>query len=159
MEPNKPQDTTELPKEENISASSGSTPPPSVPTATSTGPAFSSVTKTEMETPVIPVVTPVSQPVNTQTPPSATNKKPFGLMLGILVVLLLLFLGILFFFIFNKSEEEKVPVQQVPVQEISPVPTSSISPTPALTEEGVDSINIGSPEASLSPLQTEIQQL
>jgi hypothetical protein len=131
-----------------------STPTSPVSPSTPSTSAYETMSKTEEEPPVSPPI--VTQ--HDSTPPSA-HKKPLGLMLGILLFLIIVFLGILFFFVFNKSVEEQEPIQQVPVEDLQPSPTSSITPTPELTEEGVDSIDIGSPEASLSPIQNDIEKL
>lgn len=163
MEPNRPTNTPEEPNQDAPQPVGGSTPPkPQTPPAADTvpnGPVFDTVPSEQPVTPTPPPAvdtTPLPQPV--QTPPEG-NRRPLGLLLIGLVVLLVVFLGILFFFVFNKPVEENTPVQQVPVQDLQPSPTSSVTPTPELTEDGVDSINIGSPEAALSPVESEIDQL
>jgi hypothetical protein len=157
MDTTKPQNTEEnLNSETPRPVASGSTPPTvnpveSVNSPITDTPRYTSTSVSE------PFSTPEPTPVVSQS--TGEGKKPLGIMLGILLFLIIIFLGILFFFIFNKPTEEEAPVQQVPVQDLQPSPTSSITPTPELTEEGADSVDIGSPEASLSPIQNDIEQL
>lgn len=122
---------------------------------------------------VSPQAMPERSPVNTEpnqpTPSSdestvvssgsGDNKKPLGIMIGALLVLIVVFLGLLFFFVFNRPGEPEPPTQQVPVEDLQPTPTSAVTPTPELSEDTVDGIDIGSPEAELSPIQEDLEEL
>ena len=120
----------------------------------------------------------VSQPINSTNPvsgnpqphivssevetgagsPPEKKKKPIGMLIGALLVLVVIFLGLLFFFVFNKPTETQQPVQQVPVQDLEPSEEVA-TPTPILDEDTVNKIDIGSPEADLSPIDTDLEQL
>lgn len=118
---------------------------------------------------------PESTPANTEEPKPSTSsdeaivsssssgsgdsKKPMGMMIGALLVLIVIFLGLLFFFVFNKPSEPQQPTQQVPVEDLQPSPTSVVTPTPELSEEVIDDIDIGSPEAELAPIQEDLEEL
>ena len=80
-------------------------------------------------------------------------------MIGALLLLIVIFLGLLFFFVFNKPTEPEQPTQQLPVEDLQPSPVVTVSPTPELTEDAVDDIDIGSPEAELSPIQDDLDEL
>jgi hypothetical protein len=88
------------------------------------------------------------------------KKKPLGLMIGALLVLLLVFIGLIYFFVLRNPSEPQQPVQQLPVQDLPQESTQeAVTPTPELTEETVDGIDIGSPEADLSPIQSDLDEL
>jgi hypothetical protein len=145
-------------------------------------------TNNQNSTPVAPQVPPVSgttpqQPTDldapsttptASTPPPPTpfvnnvaasdhgdhnTKRGFGMMIGLLLVLIVVFLGLMFLFVIKQPSEPEAPEQQVPIVE-QPSPTvPQVSPTPELTEENVNEIEIGSPEADLSPIEQDLEQL
>lgn len=87
------------------------------------------------------------------------GKKGLGMMIGALLVLIVVFLGIIFLFVMRQPGQPEQPQQQLPVAENEVSPTVSVSPTPELTEENLNAIDLGSPEAELQPIDSDLEQL
>ncbi len=111
---------------------------------------------------------PPPPPTENSNPPHSANsntpddggKKSLGVMIGALLVLMVVFLGLIFYFVLRQPQEPEQPVEQMPIENTLPSPTEvPLSPTPELTEEAVEEIEIGSPEADLSPIETDLEQL
>lgn len=101
--------------------------------------------------------TPQSEPAR---PADDGGKKNLGIMIVALVVLMVIFLGLIFYFVMGQPQEPEQPVEQMPIENTLPSPTEvPVSPTPELTEEAVEEIEIGSPEAELSPIESDLEQL
>ncbi len=102
---------------------------------------------------------PMTNPQEVQTPVSSGGgKKRLGILLAVLLVLVVAFLGILYFQVMRQPATPE-PQQQLPVVETQ-TPTEAPSPTQApLTEESVESVDLGSPETELKPVTSELNQL
>ncbi len=151
--PNVPDQSQDTPVDPmNMGGQSSSSPVPPSPTASQ--PMNSTNPVSDIPQPHI-----VSSEVETGAgSPPEKKKKPVGMLIGALLFLVIVFLGLLFFFVFNKPTETQQPVQQVPVQDLEPAEEVA-TPTPVLDEETVNKIDIGSPEADLSPIDTDLEQL
>lgn len=151
------QNTAPVPEKEdnamNMMSSPSNTPPP---------PVFPS----ESEPQVNPSGSDTPPPADTPPSSSASSppvddggKKNIGLMIGALLVLMVVFLALIYYFVLRQSPEPEQPDQQVPLENLMPSPTEAVTPTPELTEEAVESIDIGSPEAELAPIETDLDNL
>ncbi|HRN96635.1 MAG TPA: hypothetical protein PLD54_04270 [Candidatus Levybacteria bacterium] len=156
--PNQPNNTDQ--DNNNSPVDQGAADSGPVDSGLSQSPAFP--TSTPPESPATPEQTPPVVP-SSDGPPvvsqSSDGKKPMGIMIGALLLLIVIFLGLLFFFVFNKPTEPEQPTQQLPVEDLQPSPVVTVSPTPELTEDAIDDIDIGSPEAELSPIQDDLDEL
>lgn len=114
------------------------------------------------ETTPPPPPTENNNPPQSEIPRSAGDggKKNLGMMIIALIVLMVIFLGLIFYFVMGQPKEPEQPVEQMPIENTLPTPTEMpVSPTPELTEEAVEEIEVGSPEAELSPIESDLEQL
>lgn len=105
-----------------------------------------------------PTDTPSSS-ASSSSPVDDGGKKNIGLMIGALLVLMFAFFALIYYFVLRQSPEPEQPEQQVQVENFIPSPTEVVTPTPELTEEAAESIDIGSPEADLAPIDIDLESL
>ncbi len=122
-------------------------------------PAFASVPKPD-DAGTPPPPSGDDTPAGQSPAPSDGSKKNLGIMLAALLVLMVVFFSLIYYFVMRQPSEPEQPNQQLPIENSLPTPSvATPSPTPELSEDAVENINIGSPEADLSPVESDLEQL
>lgn len=110
--------------------------------------------------PTNPIPTPPIQQTPPVAPPSPqdnnekqpVNKSIFFIVAAIIIVVIL---ALLYFFALNSSNQD---IQEAPV----PIPTASPTPiqiTEELTEDDIETIDLGNPEGDLEEIEEELNNL
>ena len=108
---------------------------------------------------VPPVAPPPAPPVNPimpapNDPPSQQNGKMIFLI--VLGTILLISLGIIYFMAMQMNNSKQTPTPTpIPTQAL---PTLTPTPTP-LTEDDIDTIDLGSPDTDLKTIDEDLKQL
>ncbi len=88
-----------------------------------------------------------------QSAPKSNNKMGLFIVLGIL---LLVVLGVIYLMVQGFSKQNEMRAIPTPTQ--TPIPTNTPTPTP-LSEEDIDTIDLGSPAADLKNIDEDVNQL
>lgn len=127
----------------NPNSTTGVAPAPQTPTASQAGPAGT-----------IPPEQ-ASQPGAPSTAGAQDPKSNSKMILFIVIgILLLIVLGVIYFMATQLNKQNAAPIP-TPTQAL---PTSTSTPTP-LSEEDIDTIDLGNPEADLKNIEDDVNQL